>query len=118
MSDKYQGSVETGARLGHRATHFSHAGTIALVLMAALPAVLGLVHASFVDSTRAHAIRGQNAAATASELGNQSSNSVLSNGGKVTLGAKGEVLALCSGVSGAKPAARPSCTTLSLTISR
>jgi hypothetical protein len=119
MSGKYQVRLEPGARLEQRATHFARSGTIALILMAALPAALGLLqHATFVASTRVPEIGGQNAAAPARALGNQPSHSTLENGGKGMLGAKGEVLALCSGVARAKPVVHLNCATLSSTIQR
>jgi len=83
MSDKYQVRLEPGIRLEQRATRFARSGTIALALMAALPAALGLLqHATFVASTRVLEIGSQNAAATAPALGNQPSHSALENGGK------------------------------------
>ena len=119
MSGKYQVRLEPGARLEQRATHFARSGTIALVLIAALPAALGLLQpATFVASTRVPEIGGQNAAATAPALGNQPSNSALKIGGKKMLGANGEVLALCSGAPGEKPVVHLNCATLSSTIQR
>jgi len=119
MSDKYQVRLEPGIRLEQRATRFARSGTIALALMAALPAALGLLqHATFVASTRVLEIGSQNAAATAPALGNQPSHSALENGGKGMLGAKGDVLALCSGIPGAKPVVHLTCATLSSTIQR
>jgi hypothetical protein len=118
MSGKYQLRAEPGARFEQRATYFAWMGPIALVLMAALPAALSLLHATFVASARAPALSSQNAAATAPNSGNQRPKPALANGANAMLGVEGEVLALCSGTPGTKPVARLNCATLSSTIQR
>jgi len=119
MSGEYEAGLMPGNCPETRATHFARSSTVVLVLMAALPAGLGLLQQIiFSASTRAPAISSENAAATALTLGNQPLHSALEDGGKVTLGARGGVLALCSGALGAKPVARLNCATLSSTIQR
>jgi len=108
-----------GVRFPGRAKRFAYRRAIVLVFLAALPLTLGLVYeALFLKASRPAAGAEQNAAAPALTSGNQASKPALANGANAVRGAEGEVLALCSGASGAKLNARLSCTHLVSAIQR
>jgi len=119
MSGEYQVRLKPGPRLGQRAAHFAFPGTIVLVLLAAIPASLGLLQQATLSlSTASPAISGQNAAATAFALGNQPRKPALAKSAGSMRGAEEGVLALCSGISGTNSGAHLKCTTLASTIQR
>ncbi|HKQ11312.1 MAG TPA: hypothetical protein VJS85_08995 [Rhizomicrobium sp.] len=119
MSGEYGVGLTSGGRLDRRAVHFACSGTVALVLMAAIPAALGLLQQEIFDtSTRAAAVVRQNAAATARTLGNQPAERTLVDSVNAMPATQGGVLALCSGTSGAGSGARLKCTALASTIQR
>ena len=110
---------EFGVRFSDPAKHAAYRSFIAPVLLAALPLTLGLLHdAVFLKAAVPAVPPGQNAAETALPLGNQPIEPALANGADAMRGAMGDVLALCSGISGATPGARPNCTALAFTIQR
>ena len=119
MNGEYQARLELGPHLEQGAAHFAYSGIVALILIAAIPAALGLLQqAAFGISTRTAVISGQNAAATALTLGNQPPKPALAKSADAMLGAEGRILALCSGTPGAGPDARLKCTPLASTIQR
>lgn len=119
MGGEYDVGLTPGGRLDRRAVYFAYSGTVALLLMAAIPAALGLLQQDVFDtSTRAAAVGGQNAAATARALGNQPAEWTLADGVNAMPATRGDVLALCSGTSGAGSGARLKCTALASTIQR
>jgi len=76
--------------------------TFAVVFLAAVPATLGALD----EALFAIAPTGQHAAATAVQLGNQPRTPALGGSAVAVLGAQGEVLAICSGATGANSVAR------------
>ena len=88
-----------------------------VTLLAALPTALSLLSGVF-PAARIAGRAGQNAAATAQTFGNQPANATLAIGANAMHRAKGELLAICSGTTGAKPGACPSCSSLGFTIQR
>jgi type IV secretory pathway TrbL component len=119
MNGEYQARLEPSPHLEQGAAHFAYSGIVALVFMAAIPAGLSLLQQAALGlSTRSPAISRQNAAATAFALGNQPPKPALAKNSDGVGGAKEDVLALCSGLSGANPHARLNCTPLVSTIQR
>jgi len=119
MRGEYQVGWKPDTRFDQRAAHFAFSGTVILVLLAAIPAALGLLQQKAFDFLpAAAAVGGQNAAATAFALGNQPRKPALARDAGSIQGAKEGVLALCSGTSGTRSGARLRCTTLASTIQR
>ncbi|HKU63463.1 MAG TPA: hypothetical protein VJQ06_00255 [Rhizomicrobium sp.] len=119
MRGEYDVGLAPGGRLDRGAVPFAHSGTIILVLMAAIPAALGLLQQEVFDaSIRPVTFGGQNAAITARTLGNQPPERALADGVNAMPATQGGVLALCSGTSGAGSGARLKCTALASTIQR
>jgi hypothetical protein len=105
MSSEYRMEWESGARLERRAVHFIGSGTVALVLMAAIPAALGVLQqAVFGISTRAASVSGENAAATAFVLGNQPPKPALAENAGGMLGAEEACLRVALELSAQIPA--------------
>ena len=119
MSGEYQVGVKPGSRLEQRAVHFAFSGTVILVLLATIPAGLGLLQQQAFDFSPAAAATGrQNAAATAVALGNQPRIPALAKNAGPLRGAKEGVLAPCSGTSVTSSGAGLRCTALASTIQR
>jgi hypothetical protein len=96
---------------------FSHSGILAVLVIAAIPAALGtLQQLRFGIADRSVESGGENAAATAYASGNQPPKPALAHSANAPSAAKGDVLALCSGNSGAIPDTRLSCMSLPATI--
>jgi len=95
--------AKSDPHLERRAVYFANSGTVALVLMAAIPAGLGLSqHAALSLSLHSPTISGQNAAATAAILGNQLPPPTLGDWVVVVSdGSSGGELVLCAGAAGA-----------------
>ena len=115
MGVEYSARQEPGIRFQRWPSSYYRLGV--LILLAALPMTLGLLYeAVFSREAGITARSGQNVAAKAQASGNQPSNPALAIG--AIRGAKGDLLAFCSGNSGARPGARLNCSSLGFTIQR
>ena len=108
---------EPGIRFQRCARSSSYYGLGVLILLAALPMTLGLLNEAVFSREAAITARSsQNVAAKAQSLGNQPLKPALAIG--AIRGAKGDLLAFCTGNSGARPGARLNCSSLDSTIQR
>jgi len=119
MSIGYCERSSLALRLESGPENFTRSGILIVSVMAAVPAVLGLIQELRFDiAAHIAGTGGENAAAAAQASGNQPFEPALGDGVGAFSAAKGDILAICSGASSAIVNAPPNCSLFAAAIQR